>query len=186
MDDLNLNLPELVEDTGLVTAPVETGLSWWWYVALAVALVAILVPLYFAFRPRRKGAAGEVKAPKVDPSILANQRLQALRQQLPDMSHREAAIELASILRDYVADRFEIRAPYQTTGEFIRNLGIAEHFPPEQRESVVSLLQTTDLVKFATWILDHGSIGQWIDYTEDFVRNSRPPAEPATQEKPRG
>jgi len=176
-------LPQLVEDLDLVTAPVAGALHWGWIMAAVVALLALLIPLYLTFRQRAAQTAGAGQQPEIDPGLLASERLKLLRKSLPAMTQREAAIELASILRDYIASRFAIRAPYQTTGEFIRNLGLAHHFPADRSQAVTDLLSTSDLVKFATGVLNEGALEQWIEYVADFVRNTEPPT-PATEAGP--
>jgi len=194
-----LQLPELVEDLDLVTAPAEGGGYWLWLAAGVLAAIALAVPLYLALRRRRAALAEDGSAaPRPDPAIAARQRLGVLRAELASLSQREAAIELAAILRDYICDRFDIRAPYQTTTEFVQSLGIADHFPATRSDAVVELLRTTDLVKFATGILETQTIEQWIDYVAEFVETTTrdaasaqaaatapadPPAEPPTAKR---
>ena len=182
----NVTLPELVEDLSLVIAPPAGGLSWWWIAAGIVAILALVVPLYLTFRPR-KPAAEEGAAPKPDPAEIALRRLGMLKSSLAGLTQREAAIELAAILRDYVCERFEIRAPYQTTGEFVRHLGPSGLFPADQSQSVADLLNTFDLVKFATVILQDDALQPWIGYVEEFVNRTRQRPDPAADtEAPHG
>ena len=182
----NVTLPELVEDLNLVLAPPAGGLSWWWIVAGIIAVLALVVPLYLTFRPRKPLAEGGA-TPKPDPAEIALRRLDALKSALAGFTQREAAIELAAILRDYICERFDIRAPYQTTGEFVRHLGPSDLFPADQSQSVVDLLNTFDLVKFATVILQDDALQPWIAYVGDFVRLTRQRPEPAADpEAPHG
>lgn len=173
-------LPDLYEDLDLVNAPIESGGYGLWWIAGVLALLALAVPLYLAFR-RRRGDTGAQAAPPPDPAIEARRRLDALRSGMSGMTRREVAIELAGLLRDYICDRFDIRAPYQTTTEFVRSVGIADHFPRTRTEAVVDLLRTTDLVKFATGILEAETVGRWIEYVTEFVETTTAQAEQARQ-----
>lgn len=181
-----VTLPDLVEDLSLVNGPSAAGLHWGWIVAGIVAVLALLVPLYLAFRPR-KPAVEAGAAPKPDPAETALRRLGALKSALAGLTQREAAIELAAILRDYICGRFDIRAPYQTTGEFVRHLGPSRLFPSDQSQPVVDLLNTFDLVKFATVILQDDALQPWIVSIEEFVERTRHRQEPAADpEAPHG
>jgi len=96
----NVTLPELVEDLNLVLAPPAGGLSWWWIVAGIIAVLALVVPLYLTFRPRKPLAEGGA-TPKPDPAEIALRRLDALKSALAGFTQREAAIELA--LREHLS-----------------------------------------------------------------------------------
>lgn len=58
-------------------------------------------------------------------------------------------IELSSIVRVYLEDRFDLRAPEQTTEEFIREAAEMRALNAEQKSLVGAFLEQSDLVKFA-------------------------------------
>jgi len=60
----------------------------------------------------------------------------------------------------------------------VRHLGPSDLFPADQSQSVVDLLNTFDLVKFATVILQDDALQPWIAYVGDFVRLTRQRPEP--------
>ena len=57
--------------------------------------------------------------------------------------------ELSGIVRAYLEDRFDLRAPEQTTEEFIRDAAETRSLNAEQKTLVGAFLEQSDLVKFA-------------------------------------
>jgi hypothetical protein len=58
-------------------------------------------------------------------------------------------LRLSNVLRHYIEDRFGLRAPEQTTEEFLAELGRGQPFAPAHKELLQSFLEHCDLVKFA-------------------------------------
>ena len=56
---------------------------------------------------------------------------------------------LCDILRHYIEDRFNLRAPEQTTEEFLTLLRQDPRFTYEQREMLRGFLNECDMIKFA-------------------------------------
>jgi hypothetical protein len=57
--------------------------------------------------------------------------------------------ELSGIIRHYIEDRFGLRAPEQTTEEFLQELTHRPVFVETQRRALETFLEQCDLVKFA-------------------------------------
>lgn len=57
--------------------------------------------------------------------------------------------ELSGIVRKYLEDRFDLRAPERTTEEFIREAAATDVLHPKQKTLVCAFLEQSDLVKFA-------------------------------------
>jgi len=58
-------------------------------------------------------------------------------------------VELSDIVRRYIEDRFQLRAPEQTTEEFIRATANSALLSHDHRKLTSSFLEQCDLVKFA-------------------------------------
>ena len=58
---------------------------------------------------------------------------------------------VSDIVRFYLEERFDFRAPERTTEEFLRELGETNLLLPEQKESLGNFLESCDLVKFAKY-----------------------------------
>lgn len=140
--------------------------------ALAVlALIGFLV-----VRGVRSGAMAPKKKPK--PSWQqAEEELDALLAE--DLIGQERVEEfynrITDILRRYVEQRFEIRAPEQTTEEFLdearRSEDLAEH-----RESLETFLTHADLVKFARYNPQQSEIDNAVTACRTFIDQTKPGA----------
>ncbi len=137
---------------------------WPWVVGgtvLAGALVAGGV--YWARRPRKE-------PPPPPAHELA---LEALRQlvarDLIGAGRIEAFfVEITGIVREYIERAFGLRAPEQTTEEFLAGIGtspvVARH-----RDALASFLAAADEVKFARATPDKATIQRAFDTARDFV-----------------
>ncbi len=62
---------------------------------------------------------------------------------------KEFYLRLTGIVRQYVEDTTGIRAPEQTTEEFLRDMRSRAVFPPERSVRLAEFLEAADLVKYA-------------------------------------
>jgi hypothetical protein len=121
--------------------PLYLGLA-----SLAV-LLAIAGGLWFLFnRPKR--AYTLAPPPPHEVALRALDRLWA-RRDLQEGRFEPYYVELSAIVRKYVEDRFEIRAPEMTTEEFLAAAGNDERLARPHRALLAEFLQQADLVKFA-------------------------------------
>jgi len=129
--------------------PERRRLAWLYAAAVAVLLVAGVVLLLYL--RRRRGRQETV--PVIPPHITALQALQALidedllkKQQLKLFYNR-----ISGILRTYIEERFHLRAPEQTTEEFLSALALADSLIQEHKLLLQNFLTHCDLVKFAAY-----------------------------------
>ncbi len=113
--------------------------------ALVVWFVATLLYKYM-----RKRESKERVMPKIPPHIVANKALIALnnRKLWQNGKYKLYYTELTAILRVYISERWGISAMEYTTPEIIEALSNIE-LPRDSRFSLVALLRTADMVKFA-------------------------------------
>lgn len=118
---------------------------WPWVVAGLVVLAAacpFAVRAYFAWRRKaRQRSAYEI----------ARARLQRLLDAPQPTAEQIDAfyVELSGIVRKYLEDRFELRAPELTTEEFLASVGESPELTPEHQALLREFLRQADLVKFA-------------------------------------
>ncbi len=128
--------------------PAETD----WTVAewIAGLGVAALIVFAIALCIWRQRAACRV-APPIPPHCWAFEQLDDLeRRQLPALGRtHEFYFLLSAILRGYIERRFSLRAPEQTTGEFLEIIQDHALFTPDQKSLLREFLQACDMVKFA-------------------------------------
>lgn len=113
-------------------------------VLLALAALAALVVLFIAVRRR-------LRIVRMAPRERALHDLQALlgRRLAEQGRFKEFYIELTRIVRRYIERRHGIRAPRQTTEEFLQAAVSAGQFSKPTIERLSAFLASADLVKFA-------------------------------------
>lgn len=124
-----------------------------WVIALGVTAVLALIAAVAAHRFLSKPRTILQAAPPVPPDEEAIRALRRLMsRQWIEQGHVEPFyVELSNIVRQYLEKRFHLRAPEQTTEEFIREASTSQGLSPEHRQRVQDFLTQADLVKFARY-----------------------------------
>ncbi len=118
----------------------------WPWILLALVLLAGATPLavraYLGWRRRvRRRSAYDIASARLN-RLLARPR--------PTAEQIDAFyVELSAIVRRYLEDRFELRAPELTTEEFLAAVGESPDLSPEHQALLREFLRQADLVKFA-------------------------------------
>ena len=138
----------------------------WWRILPVVAVLGGIVGLWLYFRRKKTIAAVRIFKPAHE---IAYARLQLLVQQdlIKAGRVKEFYEGVSDILRHYIEDRFELRAPERTTEEFlfeIRDTGILSE---GDRKALMEFLTHCDLVKFAK----HSPTNEQIQHTFDLAKN---------------
>jgi hypothetical protein len=123
----------------------ESGRAWPWVVG-GLLLVAVAGPLAYLWlvswrRRVRRRSAYEVARARLN-------RLLAARRPV-DEQVDAFYVELSGIVRRYLEDRFDMRAPELTTEEFLASVGTSPDLSPDHQVLLRQFLQQADLVKFA-------------------------------------
>jgi hypothetical protein len=144
-----------VPNAGPVDPPFRVWETWWGKALVAVATLAALVALVmagFAWWRRRKERALRA-APPVPPWETAYARLRALDARgLPGQGQSGPYyVELTSILRQYIEDRFTLHAPEETTPEFLSEAARSGALSQDHQRLLSELLRHADRVKFARY-----------------------------------
>jgi hypothetical protein len=79
---------------------------------------------------------------------------------------------VSGILRRYIENRFGLRAPEQTTEEFLAGLDMDKGFPDSYRPLLKTFLRHCDLVKFAEYRPGYDDILRAFESCRDFVRGT--------------
>jgi hypothetical protein len=89
---------------------------------------------------------------------------------------REYYFELSDIVRHYVENRFQLRAPEMTTEEFLATLKDSKILNAEQKILLKDFLSHCDMVKFAKYLPDekesessYESAKRFIDETKEVI-----------------
>ena len=139
-----LKINEVVDPVALPRSVAP--LAW---IAMSVAvLLAVVCVAVIVHRRRRAVDATVVKVPA---HVIALRELEELV--ADDLTGRgkikQFYLRISGILRHYIEDRFGLRAPEQTTEEFLFSLGGSSGFPVEYRSLLDTFLNHCDQVKFA-------------------------------------
>lgn len=136
------------EDIRDIRPPYHLPPGWLWlaWVAGGCALAALG---YGAWRWRHRLGV-RVKLPYE----LALERLEAARRLMQPEHARDYSIHVSEVVREYIEQRFAVRAAHRTTEEFLHDL-VAQPDSPlaTHRPSLAEFLQHCDLAKFARWML---------------------------------
>ncbi len=128
--------------------PISGPLSAWVWITSGVVLAGIAVAaVWFALHKRKK----EEEIP-LGPGQLAYLELQRLiEQNLAETDVKLFYVELTGIVRRYIERTTGIRAPEQTTEEFLREISETETFDRQVGRRLRHFLESADLVKFAAY-----------------------------------
>ena len=147
--------------------PLAPRWPWLWGL-LAVTGVAtpLLVRAWLARQRRaRRQSAYQIARRRLD-RLLARPR--------PTSEQVDAFyVELSGIVRRYLEDRFELRAPELTTEEFLAAVGSSPDLSREHQGLLREFLRQADLVKFAGARPDGNDIDRSIDVAGQFLDETR-------------
>lgn len=154
----------------------------WLPVLLLVALLAAIAGALFArlYRRRAPAALEPVRPPADEVALKA---LKALRAKgwIEECRAEPFYVEISSIVRSYIENRFGLRAPEQTTEEFIREASQSDQLSLEHRQSTSEFLRQSDMVKFARYEPDEDLMTQALDSAERLVRETSSIDEPSRE-----
>ncbi|MGA7702497.1 MAG: BatD family protein [Thermoguttaceae bacterium] len=143
-----------------------------WLGSLAAVAVAAAAGGWWLARHRRREKAAD--AVILSPEQLANMELDKLvASGLADRDVKQFYVELTSIVRRYIERTTGIRAPEQTTEEFLREISRAQTFGGEECSRLRDFLESADLVKFAAHRPRADDIAESIRHARLFIGANR-------------
>ncbi len=142
------SLDDLRPPIGPLELP-ESPVSPVWWIAGGCGL--LLAAGLIVFLLRRKGRPAPLKKMRTPQELAFLEFKRLLEQGLVDMDVKLFYVQLTGIVRRYIEGTTGIRAPEQTTEEFLRETSRADVFPEEERGRLKQFLEAADLVKFAAF-----------------------------------
>lgn len=143
-------LPENTDNLQLKEI-IEPDTYNYWKLVLYIFIIIIILGgvflLIFFIRKRKRGKL----IPEIPPSEEAFTKLTLLLdKKLPQKGkYKEFYFQLNLIVRIYIEKQFAIRAPEQTTEEFLQDLAVSNEITDEFKQVLKNFLIHSDLVKFA-------------------------------------
>lgn len=160
---------ELKPIKGLVTVEqiaAQERHIWPWMLASSCALAVLLAGIvYLARRPRRL-------PPPLPPHEVALRRLRQLAERgLGPESIEVFFVEVTGIVRDYIEQAFGVKAPEQTTEEFLAQM-VSSPAVVRHRHVLEPFLVAADEVKFAAIRPDSAAMQRAFETAESFIVRS--------------
>lgn len=140
------------------------------YILLAVALLALLYLLWKTTKKIRR----KIQLMMMSPRERALAELSdLLAEALPHKGMvKEFYLRLTMIVRRFIERAFSVRAPEQTTEEFLHAAETNPNFTQDSIEQLKLFLEAADLVKFAAHKPNADSIGKASKTAEDYIKNA--------------
>ena len=138
----------MLEDIRDVQGPVELPASpiyIWIFLFIVLILAGIFLTIYLKNKRKRK----PITAKTSWEAALAQLDTLAKKDWLTKGKFNEFYSELSHIIRVYIENRFQIRAPEMTTEEFLISLQQSSKLKSEHKEILKSFLTSCDMIKFA-------------------------------------
>ncbi len=157
-----------IED--VVEMPQEISYLWLWVIGSTIFITAVGIWLYL----RRKKYTKLIRIFKPAHEI-AYERLRALvKDGLINAGEiKEFYERISNILRHYIEDRFDLRAPERTTEEFLIDLQWTDVLSAPDKENLGEFLRHCDLVKFAKYNPTNEQIQQTFNLVKDFIEKTK-------------
>jgi hypothetical protein len=145
---------------------------WLWITLGILAAAAIAFGIYFFLKRRNKIV--DAQAVMLTPHELAYRDLDELAAEnlIKRGEIKLFYYRISGILRQYIENRFGLRAPEQTTEEFLSGLDKDSSFPTEYRILLKTFLRNCDLVKFAEFTPEKEEIENTFESCRAFIRGT--------------
>ncbi|MYB52537.1 MAG: protein BatD [Acidobacteriia bacterium] len=156
-----------------IAEPLDIPAPWWWW-ALGALLMAVAAVATLWWWKRRKE---KLSAPRVvPPHEIALTALDALLSEglLAGGAVELFYLRLSDIVRHYIEDQFSLRAPEQTTEEFLVAMSSGPHIRRDHQTLLRDFLQRADMVKFAKFVPAAEETGGAVEAARQFIEQSVP------------
>jgi hypothetical protein len=128
---------------GDITLQPPEPFRWGLWLLGAAVVASVVVAFFFGRRMRRQPPA------QLTPRELALDELDQLERQGGVGTSEEYHTQLSAVVRRYLAERFGVRAPQQTTAEFLAAVEAVPELAGERLVLLRDLFDRCDLAKFA-------------------------------------
>ena len=130
-----------------IKPPVAIANPWFWAGCILAAIAAAFLARWAWRKWKTQRDAAALAIPVIPPHIRAREKLMAALQSINNPPI--FCTEVADIIRVYLDERFELRAPDRTTEEFLNELSGSPVLTHVQKEMLQQFLTLCDLAKFA-------------------------------------
>jgi hypothetical protein len=145
------------------------------YVVILLALVAIGFLTWKLIRRAHR----RIRLMRMSPRERALEELSELlaRKLIEKALVKDFYIELTMVVRRYIERQHRVRAPEQTTEEFLTAVSDDPHFGADVVERLSRFLEAADLVKFAAYQPDRANVDDAVGTAKDYITTDADRAE---------
>lgn len=173
------NSVALSEDIHGIRPPVYIPSSYLWIFWILGAL-ALLLALWFVWKKWSKKRLQPKAEPVILPHIKAKERLR-LASQLFSEPYKFCSL-VSDVIRNYLEERFNLRAPERTTEEFLLEIQGSDALNSNQQAFLTDFLGECDMVKFARFEPTIEELQNLLASASRLVDETAPlPTEPSTR-----
>ena len=177
-DPLKVSVESVLEDPQSaelrdIADPIDVPVPWWWWVLATLLTCAVLAALGWWWHRQRQA---QCVPHSVSPHEAALAKLDALLAEnlLADGYLKLFYLRLSDIVRHYIEDRFGLRAPEQTTDEFLVALANAPQIRGDHQQLLRRFLRQADMVKFAKFKPGADETGGAVEAARRFIEQTVP------------
>jgi hypothetical protein len=176
MDDGRSEIYEIKE-------PIMYPSKLWLYVWIAIGILFLGGGAFLVYALSRKKNNEPIIPPKPAHDIAyAALRELKLKKYIDQGFIKDFYCELSLIIRHYIENRFDIRAPEMTTEEFLETVRASSTLTNAQKELLRNFLEQSDMVKFAKYGPLPEEIQKSFEAAHHFVDQTRCGAVPENKE----
>ncbi len=159
------SLDELRSQSPPIALPRPARVLLWSLTAAVVAIAGVVLAWWLRKRHRKT-----VEQRRLSAKEIAQLELQKLWESgLAERDVKLYYVDVTGIVRRYIERTTAVRAPEQTTEEFLREISRRNTFPPEEGRRLKNFLESADLVKFAAHQPRAEDIHESFQRAKDFV-----------------
>ena len=153
------------EDIRDIRPPIHIPYGWLWaaYVAGGLVLAGLLFAAWRWYRRRDHSRRKLLYELTLD-------QLEAVRALMEPLKGYQFSIAVSEIVRNYIEQRFQVRAAHRTTQEFLHDLLAESHAALTAHHPLLAeFLEHCDLAKFARWQLSVAQMEAMYQSARTFV-----------------
>jgi hypothetical protein len=160
-----------LDDIRPIKDAVQVPHDWFWFWIL-LGTLAIAAGIAYWIWKRRHRVIVPPPPPPIPPHEAALRALQKLRAE--NLAVEVFYVRLSDIVRRYLEERFQLRAPERTTEEFLRDVSHDGTLTEQHKNLLGAFLTESDLVKFARHRPGEVDRQRAFAAAEKFVEETRP------------
>ena len=167
--ELDGQIPDLANlEPMLPPIEIKRAFPWNWVIPCGLLVFIMASLLWFTRNAKTKAAVIPIRPPA---EIASEQLQKLLAENLPAKGLvKEFYLRLTAIVREFIEGSTGIRAPEQTTEEFLRDARLGVVFSESQSDGLKEFLEAADMVKYAGSLPDSNQVDMSVLRAQEFIQ----------------